>query len=64
VRDARCSWPGTGMRWCPTRAPARYRAAAEAIEAVESAGFVLAHMAYSWVQDKKRGVTVMVFRRV
>lgn len=37
--------------------------AAEAIEAVESAGWALTHMAYSWVERKNRGVTILMFRR-
>jgi hypothetical protein len=36
--------------------------AAEAIEEVESLGWQLADMSYAWVPEKKRGVTVMVFR--
>jgi hypothetical protein len=37
--------------------------AAEAIEAVQDAGWKLQHMAYSWVDSKKRGLTMMVFGR-
>jgi hypothetical protein len=36
--------------------------AAEAIESVEAAGWRLEHMAYSWVPEKRRGVTLMLFR--
>jgi hypothetical protein len=36
--------------------------AAEAIESVEAAGWHLEHMAYSWVPEKKRGLTLMLFR--
>ena len=34
-----------------------------AIEAVEAEGWELKDIAYSWVEKKKRGLTVMVFRR-
>jgi len=37
--------------------------AAEAIEQVEAVGWRLAHVAYAWVPEKKRGVQVLVFRR-
>lgn len=37
--------------------------AAEAIENVEAAGWRLDHAAYSWVDAKSRGVTVMIFGR-
>jgi hypothetical protein len=37
--------------------------AAQAIEAVEVAGWRLEHMAYSWVPEKKRGLTLLMFRR-
>ncbi len=37
--------------------------ASEAIELVESEGWTLQDIAYSWVERKNRGVTVMVFRR-
>lgn len=36
--------------------------AAEAIEAVEAAGWRLEHMAYSWVEKKNRGLTLLLFR--
>lgn len=35
----------------------------QAIEEVESVGWVLKDIAYSWVERKNRGLTVMVFRR-
>jgi hypothetical protein len=35
----------------------------EAIEMVESAGWQLKDIAYSWVDRKNRGLTIMVFRR-
>lgn len=38
--------------------------ASEAIEAVEAHGWRLEHLAYSWSDAKKRGLTVMMFRRV
>jgi hypothetical protein len=37
--------------------------ASEAIEMVEAEGWLLQDIAYSWVERKNRGVTVMVFRR-
>lgn len=37
--------------------------ASEAIEMVESEGWILQDIAYSWVERKNRGVTIMVFRR-
>src|SRR5687768_3871454 len=36
--------------------------ATEAIEVVEGAGWTLDHFSYSWAPEKKRGVSVMVFR--
>lgn len=38
--------------------------ASEAIEMVEAEGWSLEHLAYSWSDGKKRGLTVMMFRRV
>lgn len=38
--------------------------ATEAIEAVEAAGWKLDNFSYSWAPEKKRGVSVMVFRPV
>ena len=37
--------------------------ASEAIESVEAEGWLLQDIAYSWVERKNRGVTVMVFRK-
>ena len=37
--------------------------ASEAIEEVESQGWELKDIAYSWVEKKNRGVTIMVFKR-
>ena len=37
--------------------------ASEAIEMVEAQGWVLHQIAYSWSDGKKRGVSVMLFRR-
>jgi hypothetical protein len=36
--------------------------AAEAIESVEAAGWHLEHLSYAWVPEKKRGLTLMMFR--
>lgn len=36
--------------------------ASEAIEAVEAAGWALDDFSYSWAPEKKRGISVMVFR--
>jgi hypothetical protein len=38
--------------------------AAEAIEEVEKAGWRLEHLSYAWVPEKKRGLTLMLFRPV
>lgn len=35
----------------------------QAIEEVESVGWELKDIAYSWVERKNRGLTIMVFRR-
>lgn len=37
--------------------------ASKAIEMVEAEGWKLQDIAYSWVERKNRGVTVMIFRR-
>jgi hypothetical protein len=37
--------------------------ASEAIEMVEAEGWRLEHLAYSWSDGKKRGLSVMMFRR-
>ena len=37
--------------------------ASEAIELVEAEGWHLEDIAYSWVDRKNRGITIMVFRR-
>lgn len=37
--------------------------ASEAIELVESEGWTLQDIAYSWVERKNRGLTILVFRR-
>ncbi len=36
--------------------------AAEASESVEAAGWRLEHMSYSWVLEKRRGLTLLLFR--
>jgi hypothetical protein len=36
---------------------------AEQVEEIEAAGWRLDHMAYSWIAQKKRGHTIMLFRR-
>lgn len=37
--------------------------ASEAIESVEAEGWELKDIAYSWVDQKRRGLTIMAFRR-
>lgn len=37
--------------------------AAEAIENVEAAGWKLDHAAYTWVDGKNRGLTLLIFSR-
>jgi hypothetical protein len=36
--------------------------AAEVIESVEAAGRRLEHLSYAWVTEKRRGLTLMMFR--
>lgn len=60
-RAVRTGWSGGTMAFQGTGSVS---GAAEAIERVEGEGWGLYHMAYSWVERKSRGVTVMAFRPV
>jgi hypothetical protein len=54
IRDEVLTYQGTGS----------ISGAAEAVEAIEAEGWRLVNMAYSWVETKKRGLTVCLFRSV